>query len=438
LQGEHGVRRRRQVFRLCGGGARRIDNGFNLQADPANCGACGNRCFFANGIASCGAGQCGLAGCAAGFANLNGEATDGCEYKCPVVPPAAGDVCGNRADDDCDGEVDEGCPVFDSGAPSAGGAPSDGGGPGDGDGPSDGGGPRPPAPPTVRLELQSNAPDMNSRAQSLSCGRQDGASMAFRVVCQQAPDNSFPFAQCIAQPSSTGLFDMDAFDADNGGQGLLEVRFCLRSLDGGPISGGFNLWYGEYPRRKVIKLLTDAERQGIAAGCYVRTFAPEDADCSRFLVDTTETVVLEQIPRACRFETEIEARDWQFGGRWTSRGPDCKFSYRNKSLWITAEACTRDVNAEIYRLGVTYFPDALKCASASGCGFSDRPKCAPASDAPMCNEAQFYCAGLCQADCEGAGTACEVRTSTGGVCMSTVECLNGRPVCPLSGCSAPP
>ena len=296
----------------------------------------------------------------------------------------------------------------------------------------------PPAPPLSVLEIQSNVPDTNSRAATLTCGRQDGASMAFSFICQPSADGQFPFAQCIVQPSASGTFNMNDFDADNRGQGLLQVAFCVRSLDGGPITGGFNIWYGTYPRRKVIKLLTDAERLGIAPGCYVRTFSPEDADCSRFLVATTETVVLNQIPEACRFETLDEARTWQFHGHWTTRGPECAFSYQNTPLWITAEACSQNVNAEIYRVGVTYLPPGLLCATADGCPFSDRPKCGPASDAPMCNPDQFYCDGACQAACDGAGLDCEVRTPSGAVCLSKIVCLNGAPVCPLSGCSAPP
>jgi hypothetical protein len=80
----------------------------------------------------------------------------------------------------------------------------------------------------------------------------------------------------------------------------------------------------------------------------------------------------------------------------------------------------------------------LKCVGTTSCPFSDRPRCAPASDAPMCASSSFYCDGLCQAVCEGAGTPCEVHKPGGLICMSTIQCVSGAPVCPVSGCAVTP
>jgi hypothetical protein len=82
-----------------------VDNGFNLQNDPLNCGACGTVCMANNAIGGCAAGQCVIAACAPGHANLNGNAVDGCEYTCPVTPPTL-ESC-NGLDDDCNGIVDD-------------------------------------------------------------------------------------------------------------------------------------------------------------------------------------------------------------------------------------------------------------------------------------------------------------------------------------------
>ena len=86
----------------------RTDDGFELQSDLANCGRCGQQCFFANAVPACVGGQCQLSGCREGFLDLDQDAANGCEYRCT---PAAGGLerCGNRADDNCDGRVDEGC-----------------------------------------------------------------------------------------------------------------------------------------------------------------------------------------------------------------------------------------------------------------------------------------------------------------------------------------
>jgi hypothetical protein len=81
-----------------------VDNGFDKQNDPTNCGTCGNLCVapFANVI--CVEGTCVVESCQLGFADLDPGAP-GCEYQCPVYPPQPEDC--NGVDEDCDGDVDE-------------------------------------------------------------------------------------------------------------------------------------------------------------------------------------------------------------------------------------------------------------------------------------------------------------------------------------------
>ncbi len=74
----------------------------DLMNDPEHCGTCGHACAFDNGVPGCQGGKCKLAGCEAGWVDLNGEADDGCEYACTVtseldLPDDAG------LDEDCDG-----------------------------------------------------------------------------------------------------------------------------------------------------------------------------------------------------------------------------------------------------------------------------------------------------------------------------------------------
>ncbi|APR85549.1 Tryptophan synthase alpha chain [Minicystis rosea] len=82
-----------------------VDDGFDLQNDPLNCGVCGKVCTAKNAIGGCQNGQCVISACLPGHANLDGDAQNGCEYTCPVNPPTV-ESC-NGLDDDCNGVVDD-------------------------------------------------------------------------------------------------------------------------------------------------------------------------------------------------------------------------------------------------------------------------------------------------------------------------------------------
>ncbi len=85
-----------------------VDEDFDFMNDPMNCGSCGRTCAFARSTATCVGGACTLGACDADWWNINGVEADGCEYNCTMaaVPTEA---C-NRADDDCNGMIDEGDP----------------------------------------------------------------------------------------------------------------------------------------------------------------------------------------------------------------------------------------------------------------------------------------------------------------------------------------
>lgn len=65
------------------------DEGFDLQTDPINCGACMNACSVPNATVACTAGSCGVVDCRAGFGDCNGDTADGCENNL-----ASADHCG--------------------------------------------------------------------------------------------------------------------------------------------------------------------------------------------------------------------------------------------------------------------------------------------------------------------------------------------------------
>ncbi len=83
-----------------------VDDGFDTQSNPDNCGACGHACVELHATATCTTGMCGYSSCDSGFVDINPD-IPGCEYKCPIFPPAAQDDTCDGVDDNCDGHIDE-------------------------------------------------------------------------------------------------------------------------------------------------------------------------------------------------------------------------------------------------------------------------------------------------------------------------------------------
>ncbi len=87
------------------------DEGFNLQDDEQNCGACGTVCNRSGAQTSCVAGTCQIVACFPGFVDRNGDLSqgygnsDGCEYQCFASNNGV-EAC-DGVDNDCDGQIDE-------------------------------------------------------------------------------------------------------------------------------------------------------------------------------------------------------------------------------------------------------------------------------------------------------------------------------------------
>ncbi len=88
-----------------------IDEGFDFDEDPLNCGACGIVCDKPGAKTRCGDGDCEIVECFPGNVDLDGDitgpynASNGCEYAC-FVSNGGVEAC-DGLDNDCDGAVDE-------------------------------------------------------------------------------------------------------------------------------------------------------------------------------------------------------------------------------------------------------------------------------------------------------------------------------------------
>jgi len=81
-----------------------VDEDFDLENDPENCGECASACILPNAFPGCAEGECTVGDCGIGFVDLDDNPTNGCEYECQMT---GAERC-DDVDNNCDGAVDEG------------------------------------------------------------------------------------------------------------------------------------------------------------------------------------------------------------------------------------------------------------------------------------------------------------------------------------------
>ncbi|MBL8602175.1 MAG: hypothetical protein JNK72_09630 [Myxococcales bacterium] len=113
----------RQCAVLCNPGFVECDgnpsNGCEVdtRTSVAHCGGCGRVCTVANGTPSCVGGACAVGSCQPGRGNCDNNVANGCEADLVTDTNNCG-ACGRRGvevcdglDNDCDAQIDEGCPT---------------------------------------------------------------------------------------------------------------------------------------------------------------------------------------------------------------------------------------------------------------------------------------------------------------------------------------
>ena len=83
----------------------KIDDTVNTDNDVNNCGKCGNKCTYLNGVGKCVKGACQLLKCAKCFVNLDSKEANGCEWPCCFTNGSV-EKC-DGVDNDCNGTIDD-------------------------------------------------------------------------------------------------------------------------------------------------------------------------------------------------------------------------------------------------------------------------------------------------------------------------------------------
>ncbi len=79
-----------------------VDEDFDLNTDPLNCGQCHRACSFFRGVGACVGGLCQLDACQGGYVDKDGNPDNGCECLMSITEDASGIVCDESNPVTCD------------------------------------------------------------------------------------------------------------------------------------------------------------------------------------------------------------------------------------------------------------------------------------------------------------------------------------------------
>lgn len=311
---------------------------------------------FANGIGFHSDDDCHLVACKDGFGDRDGNPENGCECE---KSNAGVEIC-DGADNDCDGVVDRLldipgyvsiCNCMDDDLAAG-------------------------------LDPTTVVPDVNTLRPDCRTSRCELDEINQSLHMDFCCDDNAAWSQCRVGHVDLSRFDADTENQDGGaGEGALEIVVDLSEQ----ISGvGINIWYGDFPRRKLLAFIRPDEE--IGPGRVTRYFVPEDAQCPDYRDDDFTAA---DIPPACQVESCP-------AGRWSQFGSECAFDYSQSQIYLAAEFCSQSVSATVTLVSVTYFPDLNQCLCAeTGCQAGRTCATSASIPAPWCSEDNPRCAGLC-------------------------------------------
>jgi hypothetical protein len=333
-----------------------VDDGFDLASDVNNCGGCGHKCSYRNGAGVCSGGSCYLLGCSDGFADLDKNPDNGCE--CTKTNGGI-EIC-DGLDNDCDGVIDHvlGAPGYVSVCEC------------------------------TDVKLTPTSAQMDQDLGHIACTTSlcdlgtDGATPRMTFCCS----NNGAWSQCRFPE-----VDLSRFDSDGAAKGVVEVKVEL--MDNAP-GLALELWYGDYPKRKKLQILTGKEVPAVGPGLITKYFVPEDAECPAYLQTDLSDPAFANFPPVCT----VPARPWQCQlGKWAELSPQCAFDYSKSLVYLTAGNCAATVSSSVRIVALRYYPDLSGCRCADGVGCNTGRGCDMSAGlpGPWCAATSSRCAGIC-------------------------------------------
>ena len=295
--------------------------------DPTNCGACSNKCSFPNATATCVSGTCQLGLCVSGYVDVDRTPSNGCECE---ITNGGQNIC-DGIDHACNGLIDynivNGLPVS---------------------------------------TCQCSDQILSLSSYVGECGSCTSCAEPQCSITNDGQDSgmSYTLGECASGAWAQCEFNsvnLNAFDADHGDAGILEISLTVVEPVAGQTLNAVGIYYGAYPGRKRLSFFTEQElSQGVTAGSYTRYFRPSDAVCQGAEAG---------IPAACAVGCT--------NGQWSSDGPECVFDFDDVPLWVAAEFSNNlAVTATLQGIEVHYLTGPVcTCQQDSDCRDPTRPVC---------------------------------------------------------------